>query len=169
MCSLASTSNPSCMDPKKTASPKTLFHAVPSLLQRRGFVLLPVVSACATVLAKAGGTETGLRWMQAAEEMRRQALSWGDQAYGAVLVKDHRIIGYGPSRVVKNKDPGAHAEREAIKHAIAETGKDAVRGAVLYSTSRPCSLCEAAAAQAGVVRMYFGADVQDAGKPRAGS
>jgi tRNA(Arg) A34 adenosine deaminase TadA len=146
---------------------KTLLHSVATQLKRRGFVLLPVVSACLPIAVKAPDTEVGLRWIRAAEEMRRQALSWGDQAYGAVLVKDNRIIGYGPSRVVKNNDPGAHAEREAIKHAIAEVGKEAVKGSALYSTSRPCRLCEAAAAQAGVVRMYFGAEVQDAGKPRA--
>jgi tRNA(adenine34) deaminase len=148
---------------------KTFFPAVPSRLKRRVFVLLPVVSVCTPVLADTTKNVAGLRWIQAAEEMRRQALSWGDQAYGAVLVKDNRIIGYGPSRVVKNNDLDAHAEREAIKHAISQTGKEAVKGSVLYSTSRPCALCEAAAAQAGVVRMYFGAEVQDAGKPRAGS
>jgi tRNA(adenine34) deaminase len=40
-----------------------------------------------------------------------------------------------------------------------------LQGAVLYSTSRPCSLCEAAAAQAGVKRMYFGPSLTDAGAP----
>ena len=148
---------------------KTLFHAVPSRLERRVFVLLPVFSACTPVRADSVGDVTGLRWIRAAEEMRRQALSWGDQACGAVLVKNNRIIGYGPSRVVKNNDLDAHAEREAIKHAIAQTSKEEVKGSVLYSTSRPCGLCETAAAQAGVVRMYFGAEVQDAGKPRTGN
>lgn len=100
--------------------------------------------------------------------MRKLALSWGDQAYGAVLVKDNRIIGHGPSRVVKYKDPEAHAEREAIKDALAGSGAQAVMGAILYSTSRPCRACEVAAAKAGVQRMYFGRDAQDAGSPKDG-
>lgn len=111
--------------------------------------------------------EDMLRWMRAAHDMRQQALSWGDQAYGAVLVQGGRVIGLGPSRVVRNSDPAAHAEREAIRHALAEAGPALVRGAVLYSTSRPCGACEAAAAQAGVARMYFGADLHDAGAPVA--
>ena len=131
-------------------------------------VLAPVAFACTASLGPDQSRASDRRWIEAAEEMRRQALSWGDQAYGAVLVKDNRIIGYGPSRVVKNKDADAHAEREAIKHALSEVGAQAVTGAILYSTSRPCRACELAAAKAGVKRMYFGQDAQDAGSPKGG-
>ena len=54
-------------------------------------------------------------------ECRRLALSWGDQPYGAVLVQGGRIIGNGPSRVVKNRNPDAHAEREAIERRRTES------------------------------------------------
>lgn len=111
--------------------------------------------------------DAGVRWAREAEAMRQQALSWGDQPYGAVLVRDDRIVGYGPSRVVQRRDIDAHAEREAIRDALARVGADQVRGADLYATSRPCALCEAAAARAGVRRMYVGPQAQDAGAPRA--
>lgn len=106
------------------------------------------------------------RWYEAAALQRRAAESWGDQPYGAVLVLDGAVIGEGPSRVVKNQDLNAHAEREAIKDAQRRLGRTTLRGSVLYSTSRPCALCEAAAATAGVSRMYFGAALNDAGVPR---
>ena len=61
------------------------------------------------------------RWFEAAVSMKRLAESWGDQAYGAVLVADGAIIGEGPSRVVKRGDPTAHAEREAIRDAQRRT------------------------------------------------
>ena len=128
-------------------------------------MLTPIAFACAASLGSDEARASDRRWIEAAEEMRKQALSWGDQAYGAVLVKDNRVIGYGPSRVVKNQDPEAHAEREAIKHALSEVGARAVTGAILYSTSRPCKACELAAARAGVQRMYFGQSAQDAGPP----
>jgi tRNA(adenine34) deaminase len=108
------------------------------------------------------------QWYEAAVAMRELAVSWGDQPYGAVLVGGGRIIGLGPSRVVRNRNPDAHAEREAIRDALDKHGKDAVRGAVLVSTSRPCWACEQAAARAGVARMVFGAALEDAGAPRAG-
>lgn len=107
-----------------------------------------------------------VKWYREAERMRKLAESWGDQSYGAVVVRDGAVIGYGPSRVVKDRDSDAHAERVAIREAIKAKGAASVSGAILYSTSRPCALCERAAAAAGIARMYFGPSTEDAGKPR---
>ena len=106
------------------------------------------------------------RWFEAAEAMKRLALSWGDQPYGAVLVADGAIVGDGPSRVVKRNDPSAHAEREAIRDAQRRLGRSDLAGSVLYSTSRPCRQCETAAAEANVARMIYGPELNDAGQPR---
>ncbi len=86
-------------------------------------------------------------FIAAAFRMKDEAVRAGDQAYGAVVVKDGRIIGFGPSRVVLKKDWTAHAEREAIREAQARLGRTDLSGCVLYSTSRPCSECERAAAE----------------------
>lgn len=106
------------------------------------------------------------RWMEAAASMKRLAESWGDQAYGAVLVANGAIVGEGPSRVVKRGDPNAHAEREAIRDAQRRLGRTSLAGSVLYSTSRPCRQCEIAAAEAQVARMIYGEGMNDAGQPR---
>ena len=106
------------------------------------------------------------KWFLQAQEMKALAQSWGDQGYGAVLVFGQQGIGLGPSRVVKDKDANAHAERVAIRDAQRRRGQASLAGSVLYSTSRPCTLCEAAAAQAGVSRMYYGEALEDAGQPR---
>lgn len=98
--------------------------------------------------------------------MRRLAESWGDQRYGAVLVMGGALVGEGPSRVVKDNNPDAHAERVAILDAQRRLERGGLVGSVLYSTSRPCSICEAAAFRAGVSRMYFGPRLADAGAPR---
>jgi tRNA(Arg) A34 adenosine deaminase TadA len=107
------------------------------------------------------------KWYEAAASLKRLAESWGDQPYGAVLVLSGVLVGEGPSRVVTNQDVNAHAEREAIKDAQRRLGRASLSGSVLYSTSRPCGLCEAAAARAGVGRMYFGPSLTDGGPPRA--
>ncbi len=107
-------------------------------------------------------------WAEAAAQMKQRALSWGDQAYGAVLVLGDRLVGEGPSRVVQRNDPDAHAERESIRDAQRRLGRQRLEGSVLYSTSRPCAACEAAAAAAGVVRMRHGPDARDTGVPKAG-
>jgi tRNA(adenine34) deaminase len=131
-------------------------------LKRRRFLALP--AALAALGAHAAGPER--RWYEAALAMKQLAESWGDQPYGAVLVLDGTLVGEGPSRVVKDGDNDAHAERVAIRDAQRRLGRASLAGAILYSTSRPCSLCEAAAAAAGVARMYYGQSLADAGPPR---
>jgi tRNA(Arg) A34 adenosine deaminase TadA len=101
-----------------------------------------------------------------AARMRRAAMTNGDEPFGAVVVKDGAIIGYGPSRVVHDRNPNAHAERIALLDAQSRHGLNATIGALIYSTSRPCAACEDALAVAKVERMYFGADGADAGRPR---
>ncbi len=129
--------------------------------------VLPLLAASAALPARA---QTAFiperRWHDAAVAQRRLAESWGDQSYGAVLVLDGRLIGEGPSRVVKLGDATAHAEREAIRDAQRRLGRQSLQGSVLYSTSRPCAICEAAAAEARVSRMIFGEALRDAGQPR---
>lgn len=98
--------------------------------------------------------------------MRRLAPSRGDEPYGAVLVTANGVVGEGPSRVVKNADTNAHAEREAILDAQRRLATHDLAGSVLYSTSRPCCRCEDATAAAHVSRMYFGPGLVDAGRPR---
>jgi tRNA(Arg) A34 adenosine deaminase TadA len=106
-----------------------------------------------------------VRWFAEAEAMRILAVSWGDQSYGAVVVLAGQVVGFGPSRVVKDGNAEAHAERVAILDAQHKLGRHELTGAVLYSTSRPCFACERAAGRAKLKRMYFGSAVQDAGQP----
>jgi tRNA(adenine34) deaminase len=133
------------------------------LLQRRR--LLTAAALAAATGVRADATSPQRRWYAAAEAMRQLALSRGDQPYGAVVVQGGRVVGEGASQVRLRNDPDAHAEREAIRDARERLGARVLEGAVLYSTSRPCSACEAAAAQAGIARMIYGADLKDAGPP----
>lgn len=125
--------------------------------------------AAAALLAlpvRAAGRAADRRWIAEAERQKQRALGWGDQPYGAVLVQGDRVVGEGPSRVVERNDPDAHAERVAIADAQQRLGRAWLAGSTLYSTSRPCALCEAAAARAGVARLVFGAEATDGGAPR---
>ncbi len=104
--------------------------------------------------------------MRRAEDLRDEAVRHGDQPYGAVVLRGERIVGAAPSRVVVAADPSAHAEREALRDAMRRLGTRTLAGGVLVSTSRPCRACEAAAAEAGIVRMVYGPTLSDAGVPR---
>ncbi|WP_210209592.1 nucleoside deaminase [Undibacter mobilis] len=105
-------------------------------------------------------------FVEQAAAMKRDAVAAGDQPFGAVVVRGREIVGFGPSRVVVRNDATAHAEREAIRDATARLGRADLSDCVMYSTSRPCSDCEQAAAEARLARMYVGPDATDAGVPR---
>lgn len=98
--------------------------------------------------------------------MRERASRDGDQPYGAVVVKDGRIVGEAPSRVVTGRDPTAHAEMEAIRDAARRLGSRDLSGCEIYASTRPCPMCEAAAYWAGIARIHHGPDAADAGAPR---
>lgn len=100
--------------------------------------------------------------------LRDAAVRAGDQAYGAVVVKDGKIVGEGPSRVVTNTDATAHAEMEAIRDASRRLRTRDLSGCVLYSSSPPCAMCETAAYWAGIAKKVHGRDGTDGGAPRYG-
>lgn len=75
--------------------------------------------------------------MAAAERMRSLALAQGDRGYGAVVVRDGRIVAEAPSRVVTRGDPTAHAETEAIRDAARAPARCAKRRPI-GAISRRC-------------------------------
>jgi tRNA(adenine34) deaminase len=131
-----------------------------------------VIAVCAGAIAfltghgRAATDPERAAFVAQAFAMKQRAIDSGDQPYGAVVVRGGEIVGYGPSHVVINKDWTAHAEREAVRDAQARLGRSDLSDCVMYSTSRPCSDCQHAAAQARIARMYVGADAADAGAPR---
>lgn len=105
-------------------------------------------------------------FMARAFEMRDLAIRRGDQPYGAVVVRDGRIVGEAASAVVVANDPTAHAEMEAIRDAARRLGTRDLSGCELYGTSRACPMCEAAAYWARIARMRYGEAIADGGAPR---
>jgi len=106
------------------------------------------------------------RFMARAVEMRRRAIASGDQAFGAVVVKDGRVVGEGVSAVLTTPDPTAHGEMQAIRDAARRLGSEKLAGCELYTTFQPCPMCETAAYWAGIERIFYGEAVTDGGAPR---
>jgi tRNA(Arg) A34 adenosine deaminase TadA len=104
-------------------------------------------------------------FIERAFEMRDLAVETGDQAYGALVVRNNQIIGQSPSHVVVHGDPTAHAEMEAIRDAARRTGSRDLSGSILYSSSPACPMCEAAAYWANINNMIYGSQASDGGRP----
>ena len=105
-------------------------------------------------------------FMARAAAMRNAALASGDQGFGAIVVKGDRIVAETPSRVVVNGDPTAHAEMEAIRAAARALGTQDLSDCIMYSTSKPCAMCETAAYWAGLEGMVFASAGMAPAKPR---
>jgi tRNA(Arg) A34 adenosine deaminase TadA len=131
------------------------------MLTRRDCLILPLLLPA---LAQASPALHAA--MQRARALRDAALRAGDQPYGAVVLRGGQIVGEAPSRVVTANDPAAHAEREALHDALRRLGSADLAGCILVSTSRPCRLCETAAAKARIARMVHGDALTDAGPPQ---
>jgi tRNA(Arg) A34 adenosine deaminase TadA len=105
-------------------------------------------------------------FMRRAFELRRRAIERGDQPYGAVVVRQGRIVGEGVSAVVTTPDPTAHAEMEAIRDAARRLGTRDLSGCEMYGTSRACPMCQAGAYWANLARLWHGESIVDGGAPR---
>ena len=62
--------------------------------------------------------------------------------FGAVVVRDGKIIGKGGNQVSSQNDPTAHAEIVAIRDACRRMENFDLAGTVLYATCEPCPMCQ---------------------------
>jgi tRNA(Arg) A34 adenosine deaminase TadA len=83
-------------------------------------------------------------------------------AFGAVIVKDGKIVAEGMNRVVASHDPTWHGEMEAIRLACTTLQSFKLPGCILYSSAEPCPMCLAACYWAGIDEVYYAASVEDA-------
>lgn len=84
--------------------------------------------------------------------------------FGAVIVRDGKIIGEGANSVTTTNDPTAHAEVNAIRAAARELGTFSLTGCQLYTSCEPCPMCLAAAYWARLDIIYYGSNAADAAK-----
>ena len=82
--------------------------------------------------------------------------------FGAVIVKDGKIIAEGYNQVIKNNDPTWHGEMHAIREACKKLGTPHLKGCVLYSSAECCPMCLATAYWAHIDHIYYGATTGDA-------
>ena len=84
--------------------------------------------------------------------------------FGALIVRDGRVLAEGQNRVTATLDPTAHAEVVAIRAACLAVGDFSLAGTTLYTSCEPCPLCLSAALWARVDRVVFAADRHDAAR-----
>ena len=82
--------------------------------------------------------------------------------FGAVVVKDDKIISVASNTVLRDHDPTAHAEVNAIRAAGQVLRTHDLSGCTIYCTSEPCPMCLSAIIWSNIKIAYFGCTAEDA-------
>jgi tRNA(adenine34) deaminase len=103
------------------------------------------------------------KFMKIAIEEARNSLKEGNKGFGAVLVKDGKIIAKAYDTEVTDLDPTTHAEMSVIRKVSKKYGKD-LTGCVVISTHEPCAMCTGAIIWAKVSGIVYGVSIKDSKK-----
>ncbi len=82
--------------------------------------------------------------------------------FGAIIVKNNKIIATAHNTVLENHDPTAHAEINAIRHACKILKTHDLNGCQIYTTCFPCPMCLSAIIWANIKEVYYGNTKEDA-------
>ena len=78
--------------------------------------------------------------------------------FGAVIVKDGKIIARGCNQVTSTNDPTRHAEVDAIRKACRKLKDFELKDCIIYSSCEPCPMCLGAIYWARPKALFFAAD-----------
>jgi tRNA(Arg) A34 adenosine deaminase TadA len=109
-------------------------------------------------------------FMQQANQFMRQAIALATEnvtsgrggPFGAVVVKDGKVIATGVNLVTASNDPTAHAEVTAIRSACQSLAAFQLEGCDVYTSCEPCPMCLAAIYWSRCKAIYYGNTAADA-------
>lgn len=101
------------------------------------------------------------QWKGQAIELSKEARADGELPFGALIVKDGKILSGGGCREAKFNTVLAHAETEAVDSACKLLGTGNLTGCQIYCTNEPCIMCAAAIFQAKIAVVTISASSSD--------
>jgi tRNA(adenine34) deaminase len=122
-----------------------------------GAVVLPLVKPALAMNVQQTATEGDERFMRLALE--EAALGDDPYFFGAVIVRDGKVLARGRNLWNQQQDPTAHGEMVAIRRFLAEHGMEKLKGTTLYSSGESCPMCMGAIVWCGIARVVYGASI----------
>ena len=104
------------------------------------------------------------KFMQHAIELSIKSVNQGTGPFGAVIVKENKIISEGFNTVTSANDPTSHAEIVAIRSACKSLNNFSLEDCILYTTCEPCPMCLSAIYWARIDKVYYANTRSDAKK-----
>lgn len=102
-------------------------------------------------------------FMRAAIALAKKGMTHNEGGpFGAVIVKEGKIVGRGNNKVTSSNDPTAHAEVVAIRDACKNLGSYQLDGCVIYTSCEPCPMCLGAIYWARPDQIFYACSREDA-------
>ena len=108
-------------------------------------------------------SEQDKSFMREAVRLSRESVENGGGPFGAVIVKDGKIVAGSSNSVTLENDPTAHAEVSCIRKACKVLGTFDLSGCDIYTSCEPCPMCLGAIYWAHLDRIFYANDRKDAG------
>ena len=102
-------------------------------------------------------------FMREAVRLSKESVENGGGPFGAVIVKDGKIVAGSSNSVTLENDPTAHAEVSCIRKACKVLGTFDLSGCDIYTSCEPCPMCLGAIYWAHLDRIFYANDRKDAG------
>lgn len=102
--------------------------------------------------------------MQRAIVLAAESVKKGGGPFGAVVVKNGKVIAESANSVTPDNDPTAHAEVNAIRLACKKLGTFMLDGCEIYASCEPCPMCLGAIYWAHIKTIYYAGTRSDAAK-----
>ena len=100
-------------------------------------------------------------YMEQAIALSVKAVENGNEPFGAVLVKDDKVVYSNENQIYTRHDPTFHAEMGLIRRFVEETGITDLKDYTLYSSCEPCFMCSGAMVWVNLGRLVYGAGNDD--------
>ena len=108
-------------------------------------------------------TEKDIEFINKAIELSKKGMdNNAGGPFGALVVKDGKIIAEGYNKVTSSNDPTAHAEVVAIREACEKLNSFQLDGCTIYTSCEPCPMCLGAIYWARPEAVYYACTKEDA-------
>lgn len=101
-------------------------------------------------------------YMKQAISIAKKSVAAGGGPFGAIIVKENKILARANNRVTLDNDPTAHAEICAIRKACRRLNTFDLSRCDIYTSCEPCPMCLSAIYWAHINRIFYGCTKVDA-------
>lgn len=104
------------------------------------------------------------RFIRQSIALARRAMEKGNHPFGALLVKDGKVLLMAENSVNSEKDCTRHAELNLVSRASQAFTPAILSDSILYTSTEPCAMCAGAIYWAGIRTVVYSCGAESLGK-----